>query len=103
MNAEATDGFNPAKIDRGILPYVEALRAGGVETFESCEGGEGHCFAEPTIRFYGGRPEGLRALAVAQQNDLPVAALRRSWQVVEGEPTGPHWELSFLRADPGGS
>jgi hypothetical protein len=53
------------ELDAGIAPYVDALRAEGVETFESCEGGDGHAYTEPTVRFAGERDEGFRALAVA--------------------------------------
>ena len=35
-------------LDKGIEPYVLALRSGGIETFESCEGGDGHVFPETT-------------------------------------------------------
>ena len=31
----------------------------GIETFESCPGGPGHAYAEPTVRFYGDRSEGF--------------------------------------------
>jgi hypothetical protein len=82
-------------LDAGIRAYVETLRAAGVETFESCEGGEGHAMPEPTVRFHGAKPDGFRALAVALENGLPVADLRRSWPVIDGEPTGPYWELTF--------
>lgn len=87
------------ELDPGIRPHVEILDAAGVETFESCEGGDGHCFAEPTIRFHGERGEGFRALAVALQNGpLPVRAIRRYWTVnSDGEPEGPHWEITFWR------
>ncbi len=83
------------QIDAGILPFVEALRAAGIETFESCQGGDGHAYWEPTIRFHGDRSEGFRAFAVAMQNGLPVAELRRVWPINDGEPTGPWWELTF--------
>lgn len=86
--------FEPP-LDSGIRRAVEVLVKAGVETFESCEGGPGHAYSEPTIRFHGDRSEGLRALAVALQNDLPVAALRRTWNIVNGEPTGPIWEIVF--------
>ena len=43
----------PGKLDPGIRKAVERLQAEGIETFESCEGGSGHAFPEPTIRFYG--------------------------------------------------
>ena len=87
-------------IDAGIARAVEVLRDAGVETFESCEGGAGHCFAEPTVRFHGTRNEGFRALAIAMQNGLHVSALRRYWSVEEGEPTGPDWELVFFATTP---
>ena len=31
------------------------LRENGVETVESCQGGAGHAFPEPTIKFSGGK------------------------------------------------
>jgi hypothetical protein len=103
QTGETSSGGNRAEwlatLDNGIASYVDVLDAAGIETFESCEGGEGHSFPEPTIRFYGGRGEGFRALAVTLQvGPLPVKALRRSWSVSsDGEPEGPHWELTFWR------
>jgi hypothetical protein len=82
-------------VDPRIAPYVKTLREHGVETFESCEGGAGHAFPEPTIRFHGQRPEGFRALAVARTYDMPVGELRRSWPLIDGEPTGPYWAMTF--------
>lgn len=82
-------------LDNGIERAVLILRDGGVETFESCEGGEGHAFLEPTVRFHGHRSEGLRALSVALQAGLQVLELRRVWPVLDGEVTGPCWELTF--------
>jgi hypothetical protein len=84
------------ELDPGIAPYVDVLDAAGIESFESCEGGEGHSYAEPAVRFYGVTGEGFRAMAVALQNGLPVRAVRRIWTVNEnGEPQGPYWELAF--------
>lgn len=83
--------------DPGIKPFVESLWAEGVETFESCQGGEGHAFLEPTIRFHGGQGEGFKALGIALTNGLPVAELRLSWSVQDGSPTGPYWEMTFAR------
>lgn len=82
-------------LDRGIETYVHALADAGVETFESCEGGAGHTYYEPTIRFHGGVDAGFHALAVTAKRGFPVTALRRTWLVVDGEPTGPYWELVF--------
>ena len=67
----------------------------GVETFESCEGGNGHAYPEPTVRFHGQRPEGFRALSIAMQNGLEVSELRRVWDIIDGEPTGAWWEMIF--------
>ncbi len=82
-------------LDPGIKRYVEVLNDRGVETFESCQGGKGHSYPEPTIRFSGDRTEGFRAFAIAQQHAFPVHALRRTWPIVDGDPTGPCWELVF--------
>ncbi|MFN2494029.1 MAG: hypothetical protein ABR501_14230 [Pyrinomonadaceae bacterium] len=83
-------------LDTGIRDAARILAEAGIETFESCEGGEGHAYAEPTIRFHGERSEGFRALAVALQWGLNVFSLRRTWPVNDGEPTGPYWELVVL-------
>lgn len=84
-----------AILDAGIAAAVAILRAAGVETFESCEGGAGHAYPIPTVRFFGERPEGFRALAAAQQQGLRVSELRRVWPVIDGEATGPWWEMTF--------
>ena len=88
--------FDPP-LDPGIAKTVIALRAAGVETFESCEGGEGHTFDVPTIRFRGTARCGFLVLGLAMKNCWPVVALQRSWKVIENEVTGPHWELVFSR------
>ncbi len=86
-------------LDPGIRPYVEVLDAAGVETFESCHGGPGHCYPEPTVRFRGHRGEGFRALALALERCWPVNDLRRVWPIHDREPTGPYWELTFLPSE----
>lgn len=84
-------------IDSGILREVNILKEAGIETFESCQGGRGHAFPEPTVRFHGDRSVGFVALAAAMQEGLPTDQLRRVWPIVDGEPTGPCWELTFRR------
>ena len=87
---------HPGKLDPGIRRAVERLQAAGIETFESCEGGRGHAFTEPTIRFHGTPEAGWRALAVCLAYALPVLCLRRVWYVQDSnEPTGPDWEVVF--------
>lgn len=86
----------PGKLDKGIRRAVDILRASGIETFESCEGGPGHSYPEPTVRFYGTPEAGWRAVAICFAHGLPIAQLRRAWNVLDSdEPTGPHWEVTF--------
>ena len=92
--------FDPP-LDMGIEQIVEALRLARVETFESCDGSPGHSFNEPTVRFHGGIAEGFRALSVALEAGFPVAKLRRFWHVLDGEPDGPYWELTFANGASG--
>ncbi len=85
-------------LDPDIAAYVHLLRDHDVETYESCQGGEGHHGGAgewPVVRFYGQREEGFRALSVAQMYGLPVSSLNRVWKIQDGEPTGPQWEIVF--------
>lgn len=86
-----------ATLDPGISYYVDVLDAHGVETFESCQGGDGHAFSEPSVRFHGQRAAGWHALGVAQNHGLPVIELHRQWSILDGEPNGPYWVLIFKR------
>ncbi len=86
-----------APLDEGIADMVRILSRAGIETFESCQGGEGHAYAEPTVRFSGQRGEGFRALSIAMDNGLRLSELRRVWPINDGEPTGPWWELTFRK------
>lgn len=82
-------------LDPAIAPIVKTLREHGVETFESCQGGNGHACPEPMVRFHGEHAEGFRAFAVAQTMGLPVLTLRRIWCINDREPCGPYWEMTF--------
>lgn len=103
MIAEYTAGFKIREpilvergIDKGIRRHVQILQQHGVETFESCQGGKGHAFFEPTVRFSGSQAEGMRAFSIAHQHGLKVAELRRYWSIQDGEPVGPQWEMTFV-------
>jgi hypothetical protein len=89
--------FEPP-LDEGIREIVHILIANGIETYESCEGGDGHGFPEPTVRFEGDLSEGLRAASIAQAYKLPVFALRRAWTMRDGMLHGPWWEMTFILA-----
>jgi hypothetical protein len=83
-------------LDAGIRKAVERLQTEGIETFESCEGGPGHSFPEPTVRFYGTPEAGWRAVGVCLAYGLPILFLRRVWYITDGnEPNGPQWEIVF--------
>lgn len=84
-------------LDKGIAEAVRLLNLGAVETFESCEGGRGHAFPEPTVRFHGGEVEGYRAFAIARGAGLEPTGLRRAWRVDGAELVGPWWEMTFKR------
>lgn len=85
-------------LDPGIAKAVEIMRAGGVETYESCEGGKGHSYAEPTVAFHGHPAAGWHALGVCLEHGLRVKELRRVWTVLdEHEPTGPYWHIVFWK------
>jgi hypothetical protein len=92
----ATRTEEPTGLDPKISHIVRTLREEGIETFESCDGGQGHSFPEPTVRFFGNHAEGYRALTVALNYAMRVQDLRRYWQVIDGEPVGPHWEMTFF-------
>jgi hypothetical protein len=89
----------PAKqLDPGIRKAVARLQASGIETFESCEGGAGHSYPEPTIRFYGTPEAGWRALGICLAYGLPILFLRRIWCILDAnEPSGPYWEIVFRK------
>jgi len=88
--------FSPI-LDKGIEKFVLLLRENGIEKYESCQGGEGHAYSSPTICFYGDKSEGFRALAIALQNGLPIADLNRTWNIIDGEPNGPNWKITFFK------
>jgi hypothetical protein len=111
MNHSALEKFAPDRtedgrldpkysLDPGIRHFVLVLRSEGVETCQSCQGGPGHCYHEPTVEFLGNQSAGPRAIGVALAHDLPVAGLRRVWEVRSGEMNGPIWAMTFrLRSD----
>lgn len=84
-------------LDVGIAPWVLTLIKDDVATFESCQGGLGHAFTEPTIRFHGQVGEGMRVYALARTYGWPVQAVRRVWDDIDGELTGPVWEIVFWK------
>lgn len=87
--------FEPP-LDEGIREIVLTLVAHGVETYESCQGGEGHGSPLPFVRFEGNLSEGLRALSVAIAYGFPISNLMRVWSIDGGMLHGPWWEMIFV-------
>lgn len=92
---DGLDAFGFPGLDIGIRHFVCILRSQGIETCQSCEGGPGHSYHEPTVEFIGDHAEGPRAVAAALAYGLPVMALHRSWEICMGEMRGPIWTMTF--------
>ncbi len=93
------EDFDPP-LDSGIERAVLILRREGIHTYESCQGGKGHSYPEPAVRFEGDHGEEWRALGVAIYNGLPVKEIRRVWSVIHGQPEGPVSEIVFWEQVP---
>jgi len=70
-------------IDDGIKKAVIILRENDFETFASCQGGEGHCYEDPTIRFYGNEFDLIRAWETCTLNGLEVFEAKRVFRKVD--------------------
>jgi hypothetical protein len=94
------EGGGDEPIDPGILGWVNLLRFHGIETCQSCEGGIGHAYPEPTIEFYGNRYIGWWAASVAMMagefDGLRAYSLSRRWHLSDGEPQQPVWALTLI-------
>jgi hypothetical protein len=88
--------FSVAHLDRWISYAVVVLHGSGIRTYESCQGGTGHAFPEPTVRFEGTQTEAFRAVSVARAHGLPVQHLRRFWRLTDSSCERPAWELTFF-------
>lgn len=96
--------MNFVYVDAGIREAVEILNAHGFKTFESCEGGDGHCFTNPTVRFEGTEYDLLRAYDICRLYKLCVGDARRVYRKqdvykgnndVEAKIIGEVWENPF--------
>lgn len=87
------------EIDPLIQRAVGILQGGGIETFESCQGGDGHACPEPVIRFHGNAFEGFKAYTIAKNHGLDVLSLAYEYSECEGWLQGPYWKLTFRSLD----
>lgn len=88
------------RLDPGIRFAVRILHANGIETGQSCQGGEGHCYEHPTIEFGAGADDanGFRALSILQIYGLKVFALSIHWSIFNGLPYEKLWRIEFIRS-----
>jgi hypothetical protein len=83
------------KMDPGIRDAVKILRDHGVETFESCQGGEGHIGKYPWIRFLGDRHEGYRVITICAQHGFLLKSISRVYGCIDNEVTEVDWRVEF--------
>ena len=84
-------------LDPGICRAVRILSEGGFYTIESCEGGPGHSYPEPTVKFSGTPATGWKALGLLLDHALPVRRIGQMWTFENGQPVGPDWIVTFYR------
>lgn len=91
-----------AGLDPGIRAAVKTLWSCGIETFESCEGGEGHVWKWPFVAFHGTEGEALAAFRLLIEEGFPAAVLNHAWR--HCPDCYPHlneeWEIIFLDKSP---
>lgn len=87
------------ELDAGIRFAVRVLHARGVETCQSCQGGPGHAYPEPTVELQALADDalGFIALAALQEYHLPVTSLSITWRVANGMPYEKLWRITFFR------
>jgi len=67
-------------LDILISPVVDILNKHGFVTFESCQGGQGHCYSEPTVRFFGSEFDLIKAYELCQCYGVAVLEGKRVYR-----------------------
>src|ERR1035441_3826925 len=83
-------------LDAGIRFAVRVLHAaGGIETCQSCQGGNGHSYDRPTIDMIctGDDARGFRALAALCDYGLPVAEIAIVFSIKNWLPYEKLWRI----------
>lgn len=86
-------------LDAGVRFAVRVLHANGFETCQSCQGGRGHAYLEPTVEMIAGADdaEGFGALAALQAYGLPLSEISIVWHVRSGLPYEKNWRITFTK------
>jgi hypothetical protein len=87
------------ELDPGIRFAVRVLHAGGFETCQSCQGGKGHAYFEPTIDLIARDDDaiGFGALATLRDYGLPLNGVAIVWPIANGQPYEKLWRVTFAR------
>jgi hypothetical protein len=87
------------KLDLGIRFAVRILHARGIETCQSCQGGDGHCYDRPTVDLPTGPEDaiGFGAVFALRAFGLPVREVALVWPVWNGLPYEKLWRITFYR------
>lgn len=86
-------------LDKGIRFAVRVLHAAGIETCQSCQGGEGHAYDRPSVDLIatGDDAGGFAALAALRKYGLPVAEVLIVWNIENGLPYEKLWRITFFK------
>ena len=84
-------------LDAGIRFAVRVLHASGFETCQSCQGGKGHAYDQPTVEMVATSNDalGFGALEALYAYGLPVSAIAIVWPVQNGMPYEKNWRITF--------
>ena len=67
-------------LDEGIIDALTILYEHGFDTFESCQGGKGHCYELPTIRFEGTEFDLIRAWEILELYKYELLEAKRVYR-----------------------
>lgn len=90
-------------LDPGIRFPVRVLHAHGFETCQSCQGGKGHAYHDPTIDMLAGASgdtEGIAALGPLAAYGLDVRTISITWSIDSGLPYEKLWRIAFVKPVP---
>jgi hypothetical protein len=90
------------EIDPDIAPALHALADYEIDTFSSCQGGDGHAHLMPVILFHGDENAGLYAVWLLEAAGFRVWELSRRWSLDHGMPRQPYWEVVMRSLEPMG-
>lgn len=87
------------QLDAGIRFAVRVLHAAGFDTGQSCQGGSGHSYKEPTIEVVAGADDaiGFGALCALRGYGLPVSEIALVWSISHSLPYEKNWRITFFK------